>query len=119
MHYVCLENNQVVSMLNYQPSVPSSVTVIEISDIDYSNIENKTHFFNTSTNAVEPLTTEQLAQLQTFNQNNERYEFLNSTDWKVLRHIREKALGVETSMTEQEYLDLETQRQEVAKSIAE
>jgi hypothetical protein len=32
MHYVCIENNLVVSILSYQPSVPETVTVQEISD---------------------------------------------------------------------------------------
>jgi hypothetical protein len=119
MYYVCLENNQVVSILNYQPSVPQSVTVVEISDVDYNNIQNQTHFFNTSTLTVDGLTTEQLSQNSITNENNQKREFLNSTDWKVLRHIREKAIGVETTMTEQEYLDLEAERQTVAKSILE
>jgi hypothetical protein len=42
---------------------------------------------------------------------------LVATDWKVLRHIREKALGVETSMTDAEYTALELERQTLAKSI--
>lgn len=117
MHYICVENNQIVSILNYQPSVPESVSITEITDDDYSLLENKTHYFNVVTNQVEPLTSEQIAQQQTFDENGQKKEFLNSTDWKILRHIREKALGVETSMTEEEYLELENQRQEIAKSI--
>lgn len=37
--------------------------------------------------------------------------FLKETDWKVLRHVGQKALGVATSMTEEEYLALEQERQ--------
>ena len=44
-------------------------------------------------------------------------DFLNSTDWKIMRHIREQALGLETSLTDKEYLELENKRQEAAKSI--
>jgi len=119
MYYICVENNQVISLLSYQPSVPDTVVVTEISDGDYSLIENKTHYFNVETNSVAPLTPEQLSQQQTFNENTEKIEFLNSTDWKVLRHIREKALGIATSMTEAEYLTLENQRNDVAKSITQ
>ena len=36
--------------------------------------------------------------------------FLNETDWKVMRHIRQKALGIETTLSEEEYLELETER---------
>jgi hypothetical protein len=119
MHYVCLENNQIISILNYQPSVPQTVTVVEISDNDFVKIENKTHYFNVNSRTVDTIPPEQLIQQQTFNQNNEKREFLNSTDWKILRHLREKALTIDTTMTEQEYLDLENQRQEIAKSITE
>jgi hypothetical protein len=119
MHYICVENDQVISVLNYQPTVPNTVIVIELSDSEYSLIENKTHYFNVETKSVAPLTPEQLSQQQTFNENTEKIEFLNSTDWKVLRHIREKALGIATSMTEAEYLILENQRNEVAKSITQ
>jgi hypothetical protein len=119
MYYICIENNQVISVLNYQPTVPNTVIVTELSDSDYSLIENKTHFFNVGTKSVAPLTPEQISQQQTSNENTEKIEFLNSTDWKVLRHIRETALGIETSMTEEEYLALEHQRNEVAKSITQ
>lgn len=46
-------------------------------------------------------------------------QFLNDTDWKVLRHIGQKALGVTTSMTEAEYEALEEARQEARDSIIE
>lgn len=44
---------------------------------------------------------------------------LNSSDYKVLRHIRETALGIETSMTQEEYLTLEAQRESIARKIRE
>ena len=44
-------------------------------------------------------------------------EFLNSTDWKIMRHIRQKALNVATSLTDVEYLELEQQRQAAAARI--
>jgi hypothetical protein len=56
----------------------------------------------------------QAAQEQT---NQQALTFLASTDWKVLRHIRQKALGETTSLTEEEYLALELQRSQVAASI--
>ncbi len=117
MYYVCIENNQIVSILNYQPSVPGSVSTTEISDSEYNLIENKTHYFNVTTKKVEPLTESQLLEQQTYNENSERKEFLNSTDWKILRHLREKTLGLATSMTEEEFIELENQRQTIAKSI--
>ena len=43
--------------------------------------------------------------------------FLESTDYKVLRHLGQKALNISTTLTEQEYLDLETQRQEARTKV--
>ena len=37
---------------------------------------------------------------------------LNSTDWKVLRHKDQLELGVDTSLTSEEYTELLTKRQE-------
>lgn len=42
----------------------------------------------------------------------EAEEFLQNTDWKILRHQEQQALGVETSLSEEEYLDLIIERQE-------
>lgn len=41
----------------------------------------------------------------------EAQEFLNDTDWKVLRHREQTELGLETSLSQEEYLDLITERQ--------
>ena len=117
MHYVCLENNQIISIINYEPSVPNTVTVVAISDSEFKSIEDKTHQFDIGTNRVVPLSEEAILNQQTYNSNGEKLEFLRSTDWKILRHLREKALGVETSMTEEAYLTLENERQTTAKSI--
>ena len=44
-------------------------------------------------------------------------QLLSSTDFKVLRHIREKALVVATTLTEPEYLALEQSRQDAVEII--
>jgi hypothetical protein len=119
MYYVCIENNQITAILNYQPNVPDTVSVTEITNEQYNQLVNSTHFFNVATNAVESLTTEQLIAKSTFNQNNVHREFLNTTDWKVLRHMRQKALALPTTLTDAEYLELEQQRQTAADSITE
>lgn len=43
--------------------------------------------------------------------------FLNSSDWKVLRHIRQKALEIPTSLSDEEYLALEEARQEASAKV--
>lgn len=49
--------------------------------------------------------------------NNKALKFLQETDWKVLRHARQKTLGEETTLTEQEYLALEQQRADAASRV--
>ena len=44
---------------------------------------------------------------------------VSSTDYKVLRHIRETALGIKTSMTQEEYLELEAERESIVRQIRE
>lgn len=119
MYYVCIENNQITAILNYQPNVPSTVTVTEITDNQYNQIISDTHFFNLTTNTVDALTNEQVIAKSTFNQNSVHREFLNTTDWKVLRHLRQKALSLPTTLSEAEYLELEQQRQTAADNITE
>ena len=122
MYYVLIENNEFIGTFNYEPNVPDTVTVVQITDQDHLNIvENKTHYFDISTRSVKSYNQEQLNQVVRDKEieltNAENREFLNSTDWKVLRHIRQKALGVATSMTEAEYLALEQQRSDAASRI--
>lgn len=44
---------------------------------------------------------------------------INSTDYKVLRHIREVSLGIPTSMSENEYLMLEAERESLVRRVRE
>lgn len=114
-YFVCVENDKVVSVIDYEPNVPDSVKLFSISEDEYKDITvNRTHFFNTKTGKVKKIEKEILLnRLNT----QESLRFLSMTDWKILRHIREKALGIETTMTEEQYIDLENERQIRAKSI--
>lgn len=47
------------------------------------------------------------------------HQFLNSTDWKVLRHIRELALNQPTSLSHEQYIELEQARAEAAAKIVQ
>lgn len=42
----------------------------------------------------------------------EAAEFLKNTDWKIMRHKEQQELGVELSLTEEEYIELIIERQE-------
>jgi hypothetical protein len=117
MFYVCIENNQVTAILNYEPSVPETVRTVTITNEEEKLIRDNTHFFDTETNAVIALPDSELSKKEQDLKNAQHREFLNSTDWIVMRHIRQKALGSPTTLSEQEYLDLEVQRQNAANSI--
>jgi hypothetical protein len=49
--------------------------------------------------------------------NSEALQYLASTDWQVLRHIRQVALGSPTTLSNDEYLDLERSRTAAAEKI--
>ena len=120
MNYVCIEDNKIIGIFNYQPGVPDSVTVVEITDEEAKQINENTHFLDTD-NIVKPRPQADLdaeAAIKELElENAEKREFLNSTDWKVMRHIRQTALGIPTTLTEAEYVALETERQTVANGI--
>jgi hypothetical protein len=118
MYYVCVENNQIVSMLDYEPNVPSSVTVTTITDDEYGLIsKEKTHYFDVESNTVKIHGEEVFSHREVEAQNRIYQRFLKDTDWKVMRHIREKALAKTTTLSDEEYTDLETQRDTAAAGI--
>ena len=117
MHYVCIEDNKISAILNYEPAVPATVTLVTISDDDAANLRAETHLFNLDTRTVQPISSSLASQKAIELQNGQEREFLNNTDWKVLRHIRQKALNIATSLTDAQYLELETQRESAAARI--
>lgn len=117
MHYVCIEDNKVISILSYAPAVPNTVSVSEISDADHNSIIAQTHYFDVPTKTVKPVNSEVLTQKENQLKNANDLEFLRSTDWKIMRHIRQKALGITTSLSDAEYLQLEQQRHQAASRI--
>lgn len=119
MYYVCIdkEQNLITNILEYEPNVPDNIKVVTITDEQYKFIENKTHFFNVEINRVVLVPNEHQELLDQEKIKQEAITFLNESDWKVLRHIREKALEVETTLSEEEYLELEQARAEAASKI--
>jgi len=117
MHYVCLENEIIVSILNYQPAVPDTVSVIEITDDQYRLIETQTHYFDIATNLILPVPNSELEKKQQEADNMQPRNYLDSTDWMILRHLRQQTLGISTSLTEQEFLELEQKRNDAAAKI--
>lgn len=117
MYYVCIENNQIISVLNYEPTVPDTITVKEISDHDYELLTAGSHYFDIPTRSILPHSSAVLSTREQQAQSVILKKQLQDTDWQVLRHIRQKALGVPTSLSEAEYLDLELERNRIAAQI--
>lgn len=123
MHYVCLDSNGITSILNYEPNVPEEITVVTITDEEKIQLDAGTHYFDLDDNIVKSRPQEYIDTL-TANEaqrkiNAEKREFLNNTDWKVMRHIRETALGQPTTLSDAEYLQLEQDRADAAAAIVE
>lgn len=57
------------------------------------------------------------AQVEQERVNREALAYLASTDWKILRHLREKQLEVSVSLTDVEYIALEQSRADAASRI--
>jgi hypothetical protein len=117
MYYVCIENNQVTGIQSYEPAVPNTVSVITITDEQHQQIMNQTHRFDVASNTVVSVGSTILAEKEQHRLNGIEREFLNSTDWKILRHMRQKALNVPTTLTDAQYIELEQQRQAAAVRI--
>lgn len=117
MHYVCIESNVVSSILNYEPSVPANVTVYRITDEDMASIDDGSKYFDVEKKLVLQVSQEAIDAKQLQEDNTKRQTYLTSTDWLVMRHLREKAISIPTSLTEKEYIDLENKRHKLAKAI--
>jgi heme A synthase len=117
MHYVCIENNQVTGIQSYEPAVPNTVSVVTITNEQHQQIMNQTHRFDVALRNVVAVDSAVLAEKEQYRLNGIEREFLNSTDWKILRHLRQKALNVPTALTDAQYLELEQQRQAAAARI--
>lgn len=117
MYYICIDNNEIVSVIDYQPNVPASVQVVGITDEQHQQIIERTHYFDAVSKTVKPQTNEKVQENAQFKDALGKQQFLDSTDWKVMRHIRQKALGIPTSLTEEEYIALEQERQNAASTM--
>ena len=117
MYYVCVENNRIISVLNYEPTAPDTVTVKKISDQEYEQLTAGSHYFDIPTQSILSHSSSVLDTREQEKQSVVLRKQLQDTDWQVLRHIRQKALGVPTSLSDAEYLDLELERNRIAAQI--
>lgn len=117
-HYVTIENGKVIGIQNYEPEVPSSIKVVQISDEEHELIlSSGKHEFDVETESVQPIPQKYL-DIRGIRANNAIYrQQISSTDWMVLRHLREKALKLPTTLSNSDYIEFEENRQALADSI--
>ena len=124
MSYLLIENDKCVGVCDYEPNVGNdNIQVITYSgnipqerliyvDGKVADMNNYT-FINgkyvKKTKAIENL----------LNTNDEAKHYLNDTDWLVIRHRDQLALGQTTSLTNEQYLDLLTKRQAARERVVE
>jgi len=110
MYYVCVTEDRISSIINYEPACVWPMQAHAITDAEYAQIQAQTHYWDVTTSSVQPQPehVRQMQAQQALNQACVRY--LTSTDWQVLRHIRQIHLGEPTSLSPEEYTQLETER---------
>lgn len=114
MYYICIENNQVSSIVDYEPNVPDTISIETITDDEYKSIEEGKSYYDAIKREVVKIAT---SIIESEEKSKKAIEFLNNTDWKVLRHIRETELGIETSLSAAEYIKLEEERQKQSELV--
>ena len=119
MWYLLVENNRVIGLQPDEPNAPDSVRVYDIPDDDYVKLKDQTHYWDIDTAQLVANSAEYDAEQAQMKANGNEREFLNTTDWKVLRHIRQKHLGIATSLTEEQYTELENQREAAAQRVVD
>lgn len=117
MFWYCVEDQRLISILAYEPTVSPGVQVIPITPQQHQDIEQGRLWFDPAKTAVVPVPDPVKSRQSQDQRCQQLRSFLANTDWQVLRHIREQALGLPTSLTQAQYLDLEQQRQQAAKNI--
>ena len=124
MNYLLIENETLVGVCDYEPNIgEDDIKIVKYSGnipkerILYINgkIEDSSNFvfingkYIKRTNAVENL-------LQI---NADAKSYLTDTDWLVIRHRDQLALGQNTSLTNEQYLDLLVKRQAAREKVNE
>jgi len=114
MYYYYNETGDIVSMSPIKIDVKNANEIFLEDDInpsEYQIVNNKLVKRNQVISVTE--------KIDTIKPLDENIVFLNQTDYKVIRHRDQLDLGIETSMTNEEYLNLLQQRQNARNSIKE
>ena len=124
MNYLLIENEKLVGVCDYEPNVgDDDIQVVAYSGniprerILYINgkIEDSDNYVFLNGKYVRKTK----AIINLINTNEEAKNYLNDTDWIVIRHRDQLALGQTTSLTNEQYLDLLTKRQAARERVVE
>ncbi len=124
MNYLLIENNELVGVCDYEPNTgDDDINVVTYSGnipqerILYLNgkIVDKDNYVFINNKYVKK--TKAITDL--VNTNYESKKYLNDTDWLVIRHRDQLDLKQQTSLTQEQYLDLLTKRQAAREKVVE
>jgi hypothetical protein len=65
--YFCVENDHLISVLEYLPSVPDTVSVVKVNAEQQEKLDAKTHYFDPKTLKIRPYTDSELQAIQSKN----------------------------------------------------
>lgn len=124
MNYLLIENGNLVGVCDYIPNTgDDDIQVLEYSGdipserILYLNgkiLDSNDYVY---VNGKYIKNTKAVAELLEKNETAKNY--LDTTDWLVIRHRDQTDLNIETSLSDAQYLDLLNKRQEARKQVAE
>ena len=124
MNYLLIENDKCVGVCDYEPNVGND----NIQVITYSGnipqerliyVDGKVADMNNYTFINRKYVKKTKAIENLLNTNDEAKHYLNDTDWLVIRHRDQLALGQTTSLTNEQYLDLLAKRQAARERVVE
>lgn len=107
--YAFLKDNICVGIHN----LPLDETALATNEkqVELKNIEDPFNLIGMTYTHEKFVETEKTEQQKQIEENNIHKRFLRNTDWKVIRHRDQLELGMETSMTDEEYMTLLLERQ--------
>ena len=124
MNYLLVENDVLVGVCDYEPNVGNDdIQVITYSGnipkerilyIDGKIVDSENYVFINNKYVKK---TKAITDLINTNSNSKRY--LNDTDWLVIRHRDQLDLKQQTSLTNEQYLDLLAKRQLAREKVVE
>ncbi len=124
MIYLLIENNNLVGVCDYEPNIgDDNIQIIEYSgNIPKENIiyiDGKICNIDDYVFINEKYVKKTKAVSNLINTNNELRNYLADTDWLVIRHRDQVDLKQETSLTEDQYIDLLNKRQAARERVVE